>query len=330
MARVTSRDVARAAGVSQATVSFVLNGRSDQGIADRTRQHVLETARQLGYVPSAAARSLRTGRSAVILCLAADFPVNQAMEEFKVELSQVLGDAGFTCVYLHYAGARQPLEDLWQHVHPAAVVAFGELALPDADIIRNAGIGLIDAVFGPDNSQNLIGLDQRDIGRMQVRYLAAQGHRRIGFAAVADPRHAWFCTPRSQGTREACRGLDLPDPVVVVLDDEADSASAAVTTWRQDGVTAVAAFNDLAALAIINACHLANLAVPQDLAVIGVDDLEVGSLITPRLTTIALNLAVPAHVLAQHISELVGATRRTQHAMQQREQVLQLVKRESA
>ena len=92
----------------------------------------------------------------------------------------------------------------------------------------------------------------------------------------------------------------------------------------------MAAFNDLTALAIINACHLANLAVPQDLAVIGVDDLEVGSLITPRLTTIALNLAVPAHVLAQHISELVGATRRTQHAMQQREQVLQLVKRESA
>lgn len=325
MARVTSRDVAHAAGVSQTTVSFVLNGRTDQGISEQTRQHVLATAHRLGYVPSAAARSLRSGRSEVVLCLLPDFNVTQAMEEFKVELSWVLADAGYSCVFLHHAGLRQPLENLWPHVHPAAVVSFGELPAADADTIQGAGIGLIDDVFGPD-TDTLTGIDQTELGRMQVRYLAAQGHRRIGFAAVADPRERRFCLPRSHGARSACQELHLPEPDVTVLTDAPESATAAVATWRRSGATAVAAYNDLTAIAIMQACHTANVAVPRELAVIGVDDLKVASLVTPRLTTIAMDLTVSAHVLAQQIIGLVGGIARAQP----HKQIFRLVKRESA
>ncbi len=328
MARVTSKDVARAAGVSQATVSYVLNSRRDQTISDRTRQNVLAAAHRLGYVPSAAARSLRTGRSDVVLGLIPDLTISQATEEFKVELSRVLGDAGYSCVYLHHAGARQSLEDLWQNVHPAVVVAFGQLDPSDAEAVKRAGIVLVDDITGPD-SATLLGVDQHELGRMQVRHLAEHGHRRIGYAAVADARENRFCLPRRQGAQEACQALNLPAPVIAVLDDTPASAETAVTTWRRQGITAVAAFNDLTALAIISSCHAASLTVPHDLAVIGVDDLKLALLITPRLTTIRMDLTTAAHRLAQHIIQLAATPPPKPTTAVTPQTVFQLIKRDS-
>jgi DNA-binding LacI/PurR family transcriptional regulator len=264
-----------------------------------------------------------------VLCVISDFAVSQATEEFKVVLSEVLADAGYSCVYLHHSGARRPLEDLWQHVHPAVVVSFGELSQPDAEAVRRAGAELIEAILGADSS-HLIGIDQAELGRMQVRYLAAQGHHRLGFAAVAEPREARFCLPRQHGAQGACVELGLPAPVVAVLDDTPDTAGAALAQWRDNGATAVAAYNDLTALAVIDACRAAHLTVPDDLAVIGVDDLKLASLVTPRLTTIAMDLTVPAHLLAQRVLELVPATPRTKTTRQQHRQVFRLIKRESA
>jgi DNA-binding LacI/PurR family transcriptional regulator len=73
--RVTSADVARVAGVSRATVSYVLNDTPHQTISAATRTRVFEAASSLGYAPSAAARALRTGRSDVVLCLLPDWPI---------------------------------------------------------------------------------------------------------------------------------------------------------------------------------------------------------------------------------------------------------------
>jgi len=329
VARVTSKDVARAAGVSQATVSYVLNGRRDQTISAVTQEKVLAAAHRLGYVPSAAARSLRTGRSEVVLCLIPDLTVSQATEEFKVELSRVLGDAGYGCVYLHHAGARQSLEDLWQHVHPAVVVAFGELDPADADAVRHAGIGLVDGIFGPD-SATLIGVDQQELGRIQVRYLAERGHRNIGYAAVADPREDPFCAPRRLGAERMCRKLGLPEPLVVVLDDTPTSAERALTAWHRASVTAAAAFNDLTALAIMSAAQAAGLVVPDDLAVIGVDDLRVASLVSPRLTTIRMDLTLAARLLAAHVVALVDTAPVATRAARTDEQIFELITRQSA
>ena len=77
MAGVTSADVARESGVSRTTVSYVLNGTPGTSISDATRQRVLEAAARLGYAPSAAARTLRSGRSDLVLCLLPDWPVGQ-------------------------------------------------------------------------------------------------------------------------------------------------------------------------------------------------------------------------------------------------------------
>ncbi|MDX3798344.1 LacI family DNA-binding transcriptional regulator [Streptomyces sp. AK04-3B] len=330
MPRVTSKDVAREAGVSQTTVSFVLNGRDEHGLSAETRRRVLETAKRLGYVPSGAGRALRKGRSNVVLCVVPDLPVAEAMEQFKLALGRSLGEAGYTCVYLHHDQTATPLAELWQHVQPAVVVAFGSLPPADAMSLERAEIPLIDGVFTPDNTR-LTGLNQEDIGRLQIEHLAARGHRHIGYGAVDDPRERPFCQPRLQGATRACDELGLPAPQVVSMRYSRSSARDAVTEWTQGAapVTAVAAFNDLIALAVLANCRTQRIAVPDDLALIGVDDLPVSSLAVPALTTIGMDLTAAARNLTTSTLSTLGAPTPTRSSRPEAGDILSLIQRET-
>ncbi|MCD9872765.1 LacI family DNA-binding transcriptional regulator [Streptomyces guryensis] len=330
MPRVTSKDVAREAGVSQTTVSFVLNGKDEHGLSAETRRRVLETAKRLGYVPSGAGRALRKGRSKVVLCVVPDFPVAEAMEQFKLALGRSLGEAGYTCVYLHHAGTTTPLAELWQHVQPAVVVAFGSLSPDDTQSLHRAEIPLIDGVFTPDGT-HLTGLSQEDIGRLQIEHLAARGHRHIGYAALDDPRERPFCRPRLRGATRACSDLGLPAPQVVSMRYSRDSARNAVAEWTQGAtpVTAVAAFNDLAALAVLASCRIQHIVVPDDLALIGVDDLPMSSLAVPALTTIRMDLTAAADNLASSVLSTVGAQPPTAPSGPDAADILAIVPRET-
>ena len=135
--------------------------------------------------------------------------------------------------------------------------------------------------------------------------LTGRGHTRIGFGAVVDPREDAFAGPRRLGAERACRELGLAAPVVEPVDYTPDGGLAAARRWAAAGVTAVAAFNDLVALALLSGARTAGLDVPGDLAVVGVDDLPVAALARPGLTTVAIDTRVPATVLATRI--LAGA-----------------------
>src|SRR6266550_5058031 len=172
MPKITSKDVAAAAGVSQTTVSFVLNGRRERGISDETRELVRATAERLGYVPSAAARSLRSGRSDLVLCLVSEAVISEARERFMLNLSAELASAGYACVFLLHA-TNTPLADVWRHVGPDIIVTFPKLAPKDAEAIRRAGIALIDSIYSAETGPTAPnGLDQRAIGRLQLEHLA--------------------------------------------------------------------------------------------------------------------------------------------------------------
>ena len=96
--RITSADVARLAGVSRATVSYVLNDTPRQSISADTRNRVLDAAATLGYAPSAAARALRTGRSDVVLCLLPDWPIGSEVGSLLGFVSTALAREGLTFV----------------------------------------------------------------------------------------------------------------------------------------------------------------------------------------------------------------------------------------
>ncbi|MEV0546966.1 LacI family DNA-binding transcriptional regulator [Nocardia salmonicida] len=305
MARITSLDVAREAGVSQTTVSFVLNGKNEFGISETTRRLVLDTAQRLGYAPSAVARALRSGRSQVVVFLLADAPVSEPFARFKREVTTALQAQGFTCVFLELTGLAGGVSAVCQHLDPAIVVSATVLPEADKQALVKSGVPVIDGVLGSEDA-SVAGLDQREIGRMQVRHLADRGHQVIGFAAVDEPQDQPFCLPRLEGAREQCRLLRLAEPVVASMDYSLDGAADALTRWveSEPPVTAVAAFNDVVAVAVLGACRLRGLDVPGDLAIIGVDSETIGALTVPTLTTIGIDLTVPAGSLAGAIVDL--------------------------
>src|SRR4051812_6261585 len=213
--RVTSADVAREAGLSRATVSYVLNDTPHQKIPDETRQRVLAAAVRLGYAPSAAARALRSGRSELVLCLLPDWPMGPQVGEMLEHLSSSLAEHGLTFVVHPRAGAGRPIAQLWKAMTPAAVLTFDELADADAAAIRAAGVAEVMVLLGRSRQgRRELEMPQQRTGRLQVEHLAASGHHHLGFAYPDDARLRVFAEPRLEGVRLACADLGLDEPVV--------------------------------------------------------------------------------------------------------------------
>ncbi len=328
--RVTSADVAREAGVSRATVSYVLNEVPHQRIPETTRRRVLDAAARLGYAPSAAARALRSGRSDVVLCLLPDWPVGPAVGELLVRLSTALAHEGLTLVAHPRAQGDRPVAELWKAITPAAVITFEDIPDAEAAAMRAAGVELAVALLSRSGRGRLeFGIPQQRTGRLQAEYLAARGHRRLGYALPDDERVSGFARPRLHGVRQACAALALDAPVVRVVPLDAEAAAAAVEAWRaaDPPVTGVCAYNDDIALAVLAGLRRLGLSAPTDLAVIGVDDVPVAPLAAPPLTTVRTDLgAVAEHLARTIVADLAGkpAPRRPGS------DVVHLVRRESA
>ena len=305
--RPTSADVAREAGLSRATVSYVLNDTPHQKIPEHTRRRVLEAAERLGYAPSAAARALRSGRSDVVLCLLPDWPIGPAVGGLLSHLSGALATHGLTLLAHPRAHAARPVAEVWKAITPAAVIAFDDFDDAEAAAMRAAGIELTVALLGRSRRRrNELELPEQRTGRLQAKHLAAAGHRRLGYAFPDDERVAGFARPRLDGVRARCAELGLAEPVVRTISLDAAAAADAVRAWRAEepAVTGVCAYNDDIALAVLAGMHRLALTAPGDFAVIGVDDIPAAALAVPPLTTVALDAAA----LGEHVARVVVST----------------------
>jgi DNA-binding LacI/PurR family transcriptional regulator len=305
--RVTSADVARVAGVSRATVSYVLNDTPHQTISAGTRTRVLDAAASLGYAPSAAARTLRTGRSDVVLCLLPDWPIGHEVGALLGNLSTALATSGLTFVAHPGSRADRPIAEIWKALTPAAVLAFADFSDDEIDAMRAAGVALVVALLGRTRQRRReLEVSQQLVGRLQAAHLAAAGHTRIGYAYPDDDRVRFFADPRLDGAREACAERGLPAPMVRTVALDPVSAAAAVADWRGSGVTAVCAYNDEVALAVLAGLRMRGLTAPADLAVIGVDDIPPARLAVPALTTVATDQKIAAEHLADTIVNVIA------------------------
>ena len=302
--RVTSADVAKLAGVSRATVSYVLNDTPHQTISAATRTRVIEAAAGLGYAPSAAARALRTGRSDVVLCLLPDWPIGAEVGNLLGNLSTEFARSGLTFVAHPGSRADRPITDLWKAITPAAVLAFTEFSPAEIDAMRAAGVALVVGLLGRSTSpRRELEVPQQHVGRLQAEHLAAAGHTAIGYAFPDDDRVRIFAEPRLEGADQASpAGLSVR---VVPLDP--DAATKAVRAWHDEGVTAVCAYNDEVAMAVLAGMRLLGLHAPADLAVIGVDDIPAARLAVPALTTVTTDqAAVAAHLATTVLAAIQG------------------------
>lgn len=303
MPGVTSADVARESGVSRTTVSYVLNATEGVTISDATRQRVRAAAQRLGYSPSAAARTLRRGTSDLVLCVLPNWPIGPVIDTLLDHLAQQLAERGLS-VLVHHGRGTRPLFELWRAVTPRAVVGFTAFAPDDERSMRQAGIQVVGTALEQDpRDPDVHSVSQTGIGRLQVQHLARRGHRVIAYATATDQRVAAFAEGRLAGVRLECADLGLPDPLVTPVELDVRSAALAARAWRaaDSPVTAVAAYNDEVALAVLAGLHSEGLAVPAEVAVIGVDDIPAARLALPALTTVSQGVDAQARYLASAV-----------------------------
>jgi DNA-binding LacI/PurR family transcriptional regulator len=304
--RVTSADVAREAGVSRATVSYVLNDTPHHQIPEPTRRRVLEAVERLGYAPSAAARTLRRGRSDLVLFVAPDWPIGHAFGQTIEHLSGELAEHGLILVTHQRPRPPRPLSELWRALTPAAVIGIEAFDAAEEAAMRAAHIPVAMAVLDDTARRpNALLLSQRRVGRLQVEHLAAAGHRRIGYALPDDPRVRTFADLRLEGARLACARLGLDPPDVQTVPVDGAPTSAAIEAWHGTGVTGVCAYSDDVAFAVLAGVRALGLRVPRDLAVVGMDDVPVARFASPPLTTITHNMPVIARYLATSVRRAI-------------------------
>ncbi len=327
--RVTALDVARAAGVSKTTVSYVLNKTPGQSIPDETRQKVLDAMAKLDYVPLTAARSLRRGRNDTVLLVLPEWPLGRVIPLVIDSLTVELEEKQLSLLTRRQRPG-QPLRAVWHELAPAAVITLGEVTQDDRAAIEKAGIFAATALLASSAAvDDSVVVAQDLIGAIQVQHLAHRGHRRLGYAAPSDPRFASFFELRWEGARRACLDLGLDEPHLVQLGLSVDEAEKAVRTWteKEPPVTGVVAYNDEFAAAVIAAAHRLRISIPDDLAVIGVDNDPLGGFMSPSLTTVDQH----HEVVAAHLAAVVDAgIHGAPVPRPPRSEALSLVERESA
>ena len=293
--RPTLADVARLAGVSSATVSFVVNGRLDERISAETQQRVLDAVAHLGYRPNRAAQALRTQRTRTIAFvtdeIAVKAPAGQtisgAHDEARTHGNMLL---------IAYA-TRAPdvlgavLDDLLDRQVDAAVyatVGTEVISLPEA--ARTIGTVLVNS-FAADDDLPCIVPDDESGGHAAARLAIDAGHRRVAF--LAGDVKSWATGQRLAGYHRALgeAGITPDNKLVRHGNYRADSGYDLTGALLRSGErpTAILCGNDLMALGAYFALKEAGVRIPEDVSIVGYDDQEdLAADLNPPLSTIRL------------------------------------------
>ena len=290
--RVTLADVARRAGVSIATVSFVMNGR--EGVADRTRAHVLGIAEEVGFRPNRLASGLRTGHSRVLALVLADI-TNPFYPQIAGGVIAAAAELGYE-VFLSHSGADGQFDSEAVRAlcdHRCAALIFTSLMVTDGPLIADVVPGEVPVVQvvrrAPGLEADFVGIDDRAGAREVAQHLVGLGHRDV--ALFIGPLWSSASHERSLGFRDAFAeaGIEPASGRIVACQltlDAGYEAAERVLAAGPGTPTAVLCGNDLIALGAIDAFLDHGLSVPGDVSVVGYDDIWFSSSRLVQLTTV--------------------------------------------
>lgn len=290
---VSLKDIARRAGVSVATVSNVVNGYRPVGEA--TRQLVLQAIDELGYSPNVTARHLRRGRSGII-ALAIPELNNPYFAELAEVTIRVAGEHGYTVLIDHTEGDRDKEFELSQGFRAQVIdgLILSPTALDRDDVLARTNttpmVLVGERVY--DVPYDHIAIDNVTASMAAVRHLLELGRRRVAFVGSRADVHIQPAQLRLLGYRQALESAGIPfDPELVVTTERFGRGDGAAGLRQLMALPrppdAVFAYNDLIAIGVLRAAADLRLAVPDQLAVVGFDDIEEGRYSTPTLTTIS-------------------------------------------
>lgn len=288
-------DVARAAGVSQTTVSFVVNDAPHVNIPQETRDRVWAAVEELGWRPNAMARGLSLKRSHTIGFLSnaiATAPyagkiIQGAQDVAWIESKMLLIISADGNSAIEHAALEMMLERQVEGLIYAAM--YHHAVEPPASLKQKPAVLL--NCYVADRSLPLVVPDEVQGGRTATHHLLSKGHRRIGFINVADPIPA--AVGRFEGYKEALEAYGVPfDPQIMrsgqgIAQDGYRYALELLRLPKRP--TALFCFNDSVAMGAYDAAKQLGLAIPDDIAIIGFDNLElIATQLHPALTTVEL------------------------------------------
>ncbi len=290
---MTIREIAARAKVSTSTVSRVLN--DVRTVDPRMAKRVLKIVEELGYCPNGQARALVSGRSRIFGLI-----ITEITNPFFPEIVQVFGEIAVQHGYeilvsstVHdpkrmQVAVRRMLE---RRVDGLAALTFGmEDVLLDDPLLRTMPLVVVDV--GPSRSRmNNIRIDYLSGIRQGVQHLAAMGHTRIAF--ISGPSHLRTALARRLAFVEAMSEIALPSELIVEGDHTIEGGLAAFGRLLDTAArpTAVVCSNDMTALGVMRRSFEAGIRIPQDLSVIGFDNIRLAQFVLPPLTSVDMSQA---------------------------------------
>lgn len=305
---VTSFDVARLAGVSQPTVSRALRDRA--GVSAATRKKVREAARALGYVPSQAGRALSTQTTGRIGIVSAEL-TNPFYPTVLEPLHDALAAAGYRTILITDRGD-QPveLEQLLNGSLDGVVLTTTERhsSLPHELARRGVPFVLLNRTVDSTTTDAIVA-DNRAGAALVADLLVGLGHRYV--AAVLGPESTSTGEERHRGFRDRLGELGVPlDPRYVLrrtFSETSGREGLEELASLRPRPTAMFCGNDVIALGACNAARSLRIAVPEDLTIIGFDDIPMAAWDTFALTTVRTDLAAMARTAASLILQRIQA-----------------------
>lgn len=286
------KDVAERAGVALSTVSYVLNNSGP--VADDRRSKVVEAVRVLGYLPNESARNLKRHTVATIGLVVPDL-VNQYFAMIAEGVEQAASEKDILVVFCTPEATGEG--ESWnsrllrsQRLDGLIYLSGANTRMePLVDLIRVGPVVLVDEKLPGFNLPSVVS-QNRQGAREIAAHLMSLGHARP--AIIGGPPELWTAEQRLSGYREAivAAGLD-PDAVPLFIGDyrmESGErlAAEALSGPAAERPTALICSNDLMAMGALSYCRRAGLRVPEEISVVGFDDLPLASLLTPSLTTV--------------------------------------------
>lgn len=289
--KVTIDDVARAAGVSKQTVSRAINNKGD--ISPKTRARILALINEMGYRPNRMAQAMNTSRSHMVGLVVPDI-TNPFFPEIVRAVQDAAMENGYTTLVCNTENSSEieVMNELMTHGIDG-LITFTHRA-------KDATVKAFANRFGPmliinrevdhPNVTSLM-VDNVEGAELAVEHLVKLGHKKIGM--LTTELESTSNTRRVQGYHQGLNKAGLPDdPELLVQADPtlAGGYSAAQTLiGHRPDVTAIFAYNDLMAVGALRACRELGVMVPQDISVIGFDDIQIASMVTPTLSSIRVD-----------------------------------------
>jgi LacI family transcriptional regulator len=299
MNRPTQVDVGRRAGVSRATVSYVLNSVKNGRvpISDETRQRVLDAIEELGYEPDARAQALRSGNTKTIALIIPDLR-NPHFCEYATGIEEAARASGYhmllSSTILNDEYAVDLFKDLTRHkfdglILTSSFILESKEAQATLDQVRNRGLPIVELSenYGVDS----VVAEYWDATKEVMSYLLSLRHRRIGMIYGVGGHE--LAEDRRQPYRASLdtAGIPIDDDLIVECGPTIEDGYRASKKLLEleSRPTVIIAINDLLAIGALRAAADLGLQIPNDLSLVGYDDIPMANYLVPRLTTVTKN-----------------------------------------